>query len=208
MISAHMFTGQRVVVVRHCVTVAFLTILCVCGMLGRPCQIDVGYRYCEKVLCVWVSWLCRTGFVALRRLMMTQGFPLHLWDPPPPRNLFAVPVCLRNVPHLYQFPDCLVTVELVMPLKASRLSLAMISRRKCSCTAVWCGIMPLSDHDLLYLFQWYRFIIVRTRWKASIWAIDGRPRLTYLYSDIYWSLWVLDDMASLWELDGVASRKC
>ena len=25
MISAHMFTGQRVVVVRHCVTVAFLT---------------------------------------------------------------------------------------------------------------------------------------------------------------------------------------
>ena len=43
---------------------------------------------------------------------------------PPPRNVFAIPVCLRNVPHLYQFPDCLVTVALVMPLKASRLSLA------------------------------------------------------------------------------------
>ena len=127
---------------------------------------------------------------------------------PPPRKLFDIPICFSNVPHLYQFPDCLVTVALVMPLKASRLSLAMISRRKCSWTAVWCGIMPLSEHDLLYLFQWYRLIIVRTWWKASLWAIDGRPRLIYLYSDIYWSLWVLNGMASLWALDGVASRKC
>ena len=126
----------------------------------------------------------------------------------PPRNFFVIPVCLSNMPHLYQFSDCLVAVALAMPLKASRLPLAMISRRKCSWTAVWCGIMPLSEHDLLYLFQWYRFIIVRTRWKASLWAIDGRPRLIYLYSDIYWSLWVLDGMDSLWALDGVASRKC
>ena len=127
---------------------------------------------------------------------------------PPPSNLFAIPVCLRNVPHLYQFPDWLVPVALAMPLKASRLPLAMISRRKCSWTAVWCGTMPLSENDLLSLLSWYILITVGARWKASLWAIDGRPRLIYLYSDIYWSLWVLDGMASLWEIDGVASRKC
>ena len=48
---------------------------------------------------------------------------------PPPRNLFAIPVCLRNVPNLYQFPDCLFAVVLAMPLKESRLPLAIISRR-------------------------------------------------------------------------------
>ena len=37
-------------------------------------------------------------------------FHLLLWGPP--RNFFAIPVCLRNVPHLYQFPDCLVAVAL------------------------------------------------------------------------------------------------
>ena len=47
----------------------------------------------------------------------------------PPRNLYAIPECLRNMLHLYQFPDCLVTVDLAMPLEASRLPLAMISRR-------------------------------------------------------------------------------
>ena len=102
----------------------------------------------------------------------------------PPSNLFMIPVGLRNVPHLYQFPYCLVAVALSMPLKASRLPLAMISRRKCSWTTVWCGTMPLSEHDLLYLFQWYRLIIVRDWWKASLWVINRRPCLIYLYSDI------------------------
>ena len=37
--------------------------------------------------------------------------------------------CLRNVPQIYQLPDCLVTVALEMPSEASRLPLAMISRR-------------------------------------------------------------------------------
>ena len=43
----------------------------------------------------------------------------------PPRNLSAIPVCLRNVYHIYQLPDCLVAVVLAMPLKASRLPLAI-----------------------------------------------------------------------------------
>ena len=42
MISAQMCTGQRVVVVCHCVTVAFLTLFSVCGKLGRPYQLDGG----------------------------------------------------------------------------------------------------------------------------------------------------------------------
>ena len=45
------------------------------------------------------------------------------------RNLSVIPECWRNVPHLSQFPDCLVAVALEMPLEASRLPLAMISRR-------------------------------------------------------------------------------
>ena len=45
------------------------------------------------------------------------------------RNLSVIPECLRNVPHLSQLPDCLVAVALAMPLEASRLPLAMISKR-------------------------------------------------------------------------------
>ena len=102
----------------------------------------------------------------------------------PPSNLSAIPECLRNVHHLYQFPDCLVAVALSMPLEASRLPLAMISRMKRSWGALWCGTMPLSEHYLLYLFKWYILIIVSGGWKASLWAIDGRTHLMYLYSDI------------------------
>ena len=39
-------------------------------------------------------------------------------------------ICLSNVHHLYQFPNCLVALALAMPLEASRLTLAMISSRK------------------------------------------------------------------------------
>ena len=64
------------------------------GMSGRRYQIGGGSHCRGKILCVLcknvyplsegcVSWLCRTGFVALRRRMMTKGFPLLLWDPPP-----------------------------------------------------------------------------------------------------------------------------
>ena len=101
---------------------------------------------------------------------------LRLWDTPP-MDSSVLPVCFRNFHHLYQFIDYFIAVVLAMPLKASRLPLAMISRRKCSWTAVWCGTMPLSEHYLLYLFKWYRLIIVSTRWKVSLWAINGRPRL-------------------------------
>ena len=47
----------------------------------------------------------------------------------PSRNLSVIPECLSNIPHLYQLPECLVSVALVMPLEASRLPLAMISSR-------------------------------------------------------------------------------
>ena len=47
----------------------------------------------------------------------------------PSRNFSVIPECLRNVPHLSQLPYCLVAVALAMPLEASRLSLAMISKR-------------------------------------------------------------------------------
>ena len=76
---------------------------------------------------------------------------LLLWDTP---QEFVCDSCMfEDVPHLYQFPECLVAVALAMPLKASRLPLAMISRRKCSWTDVGCGTMPLSENDLLYLFK-------------------------------------------------------
>ena len=47
----------------------------------------------------------------------------------PSRHLSVIPVFWRNVPHLYQFPEYLVAVALVMPLEASRLPIGMISRR-------------------------------------------------------------------------------
>ena len=59
--------------------------------------------------------------------MTTQGFSSAIVGPP--RNYFAITEFLRNVYHLYQLPECLVAVALVMPLEALRLPLAMISRR-------------------------------------------------------------------------------
>ena len=47
----------------------------------------------------------------------------------PPRNVYVIPECFRNVHHIYQLPDCLVAVVLVMPLEALRLTLAMVSSR-------------------------------------------------------------------------------
>ena len=47
----------------------------------------------------------------------------------PSSNLSVIPECWSNVPHLSQLPDCLVAVALAMPFEASRLPLAMISRR-------------------------------------------------------------------------------
>ena len=69
------------------------------------------------------NWFCRTEAVNddTRIVLSYCGIP--------PRNLCAVPEFLRNVHHLYQFPDCLVAVALAMPLEASRLPLAMLSRR-------------------------------------------------------------------------------
>ena len=53
MISAQIRTGQRVVVVRHCVTVEFLTCFSLCEMSGRPYQLGVGSQYRRKFLCVF-----------------------------------------------------------------------------------------------------------------------------------------------------------
>ena len=47
----------------------------------------------------------------------------------PSMNLSIITECWRNVPHLYQLPDYFIAVALAMPLEASRLPLAMISRR-------------------------------------------------------------------------------
>ena len=55
MISAQMCTGQRVVVVRHCVNVEFLTpFFCVRNM-GRPYQLDGGSHCRGKVICGFVK---------------------------------------------------------------------------------------------------------------------------------------------------------
>ena len=62
----------------------------------------------------------------------------------PCRNLSVIPEYLRDITHLYQLPDCLVAVALVIMLEALRLPLAMISRRYRSWAAVWYGTMPLS----------------------------------------------------------------
>ena len=43
------------------------------------------------------------------------------------RSLFAMPVCVRNVHHLYQFPDCLVAFTLAIPSVVSRMLLVKIS---------------------------------------------------------------------------------
>ena len=51
---------------------------------------------------------------------------------------------MSNVHNIYQFPDCLVTVALWMPLVASMLTLAMISSILLFWAAVLCGEMPLS----------------------------------------------------------------
>ena len=61
------------------------------------------------------NWFCRTE-VANDNTRVSSDLV-----GPPPRNSFEIPVFMRNVPHLYQFPDCLVAVPLAVPLKASRL---------------------------------------------------------------------------------------
>ena len=47
----------------------------------------------------------------------------------PYSNLSVIPECLRNMHHLYQLPDCLVALDLEMPLEVSRLPLEIIYRR-------------------------------------------------------------------------------
>ena len=53
MISAQMRTGQRVVVVRHCVTVVFLTPFFCVRNARRPYQLDGGSHCRGKVLSVF-----------------------------------------------------------------------------------------------------------------------------------------------------------
>ena len=194
MISAHMHTGQRAVAVRHCVALAFLTPFSVCRMSVRPYQIDGGSHCSGKVLCVFcknvyplsegcVSWLCRTGFVTLRRRMMTKGLSSSLVVSLPVIRLWFMNVWGMWTTYILCQTDWSQWLWWCC-WKCQYFLLAMISRWKCSWAAVWCGTMPLSENYLLYLFKWYRLIIVSGQWKASLWAIDGSPHL--MHSDIYW----------------------
>ena len=94
MISAQMKTGQMFVVFSHCVTVAFFLpffyVRNVGDILSARWRIPLSWesylRFCENVYPLFegcVSWLCRTGFVALRRQMMTQGLSSTLVGYPP-----------------------------------------------------------------------------------------------------------------------------
>ena len=49
----------------------------------------------------------------------------------PPKNLYLMLARVINVHHLSQLPDCLVAMDLDMPLVASRLPLVAIPNRKC-----------------------------------------------------------------------------
>ena len=146
MIYAQMRTGQRVVAVRHYVTVAFLTpFFCVQNVgeiLSARWRIPLLWEgfsafsvktyipFLKDAFPGCANWFRRTEAENddIRIVFCACGIP--------PRNLSAIPECLRNVHHLYQFPDYLVAVALAMPLEASRLTLAMISSRKCSWAAV------------------------------------------------------------------------
>ena len=79
---------------------------------------------------VVTNWFCCTEAVNddTRIVLCSCGIPR--------RNSSAITECWRNVNHLYQLPDCLVTEALAMPLEASGLPLVMISRRNCSWAAV------------------------------------------------------------------------
>ena len=47
----------------------------------------------------------------------------------PSRNLFVMPVCVRNVHHISQFTDYLVAIALDIPLVVSMILLVKISRK-------------------------------------------------------------------------------
>ena len=47
----------------------------------------------------------------------------------PPRNVFVMAVCVRNVHHIYQLADCLVAVALAITSVVLRMLLVKISRR-------------------------------------------------------------------------------
>ena len=46
-----------------------------------------------------------------------------------PRNLFMMPVCVRNVKHLSQLSDCLVAVAVAILSVVLRMLIVTISRR-------------------------------------------------------------------------------
>ena len=47
----------------------------------------------------------------------------------PYRSVFVMPVCVRNVHHISQFPDCFIEVVLEIPSVVSRMLLVTISRK-------------------------------------------------------------------------------
>ena len=171
-------------------------------MSGRSYQLG-GRSHCRgKILCVfyknvyplfegYVFWLCRTGFVALRRANDDTRVSSDIVVSPP-RNSFAIPVCLRNVTHLYQFPDSLVAVAVLMPLKASRLPLMLFVRwlsffdappRPCSLV---CHVLFLIMSPVGWLFpprwapgRWLWLFVTVSLWRFwthfFVCGMSGRP---------------------------------
>ena len=84
---------------------------------------DLTVLWRSRCFLVFTNWFCRTKAANddTRIVFCACGITY--------RNLSVISDCRRNVPHLYQLLDCLVTVALAMTLEAPRLLLAMISRR-------------------------------------------------------------------------------
>ena len=84
---------------------------------------DLTVPWMSTCFLVFPNWFRRTEAVNDDTRIVFCDFGI------PYRNLSVITECWRNVPHLPQLPDCLVAMDLEIPLEASRLPLEMISRR-------------------------------------------------------------------------------
>ena len=147
------------------------------GSLQRCVQKDVDTSDISDLTVPWMSffflvmpnWFCCTEAAnyETRIVLCSCGIPS--------RNLSVIPECLRNENHLYQFPDRLVLVALVMLFEALRLPLAMISRRKLSWADVLCRTMLL-------------FVVLEFGWNVLLVSgltygnlVRGNPRWCFLF---------------------------
>ena len=56
------------------------------------------------------NWFLRTDAENDDMMIVLRSFGI------PPKNLYVIPECVRNLHHLYQLPECLAAVYLVMSL--------------------------------------------------------------------------------------------